>query len=209
MKTKVCSHCNIEKPITEFSKNRSTSDGYQYWCNGCRYKYANRKGIHTVAVTCIVCGCIIPTHQSRRKYCDKCKGNNEDGKNWRKNNPLKAKFMNTKNYLKRLNKYVIHNFTYEEWIDKLKETNGYCPECGKYVGIDSLTLDHIVPISSVPVGTIYTIGDVQPLCKSCNSKKHDKVIVTEIEMDTIFKNKTFEEYLSEAREMLYGNMDEE
>jgi hypothetical protein len=33
---KTCSHCNIEKPLTEFYKNRSRKDGLQSDCKKCR-----------------------------------------------------------------------------------------------------------------------------------------------------------------------------
>ena len=54
-------------------------------------------------------------------------------------------------------------------------TSGICPECNSFIGIENLTLDHIIPISKVPVGFIYTINDVQPLCKGCNSSKGNKL----------------------------------
>ena len=40
-------------------------------------------------------------------------------------------------------------------------------------------MDHIIPISAVPIGTYYSIDEVQPLCKSCNCSKNDKVIINE------------------------------
>jgi len=72
---------------------------------------------------------------------------------------------------------LIHDYTKEEWELKIKRTNGICPKCGKEVGIYELTLDHIIPISKAPRGFTYTINDVQPLCKPCNSKKQDKLEV--------------------------------
>lgn len=33
--TKVCTHCKIEKPSTEFYKNRCTKDGLSDWCKSC------------------------------------------------------------------------------------------------------------------------------------------------------------------------------
>ena len=79
---------------------------------------------------------------------------------------------NQKNYRRRVKeKLIMHNFTANEWLQKKKETNGICPVCGKKTDIESLTLDHIIPISKVKDGTIYGINDVQPLCKSCNCKK--------------------------------------
>ena len=87
----------------------------------------------------------------------------------------KGKHISKMNKLKR--KGIRHSFTYKEWMDKVRETNGVCPQCNKDVGVYKLTLDHIIPISAVPIGTYYDIGDVQPLCRSCNCSKNDKVII--------------------------------
>ncbi len=74
-------------------------------------------------------------------------------------------------------KNVIHEFTYDEWLQKLKDTFGVCPRCDRYIGIRKLSLDHIIPISKVEEGHIYTIDDIQPLCRSCNSSKNGRVEV--------------------------------
>ena len=70
---------------------------------------------------------------------------------------------------------IIETFSDKEWLQALKNTFGICPKCNKYVGIHKLTLDHIHPISKAKQGQIYTIDDVQPLCKNCNSKKQDYI----------------------------------
>ena len=70
---------------------------------------------------------------------------------------------------------IIHDFTYDEWIDKVNDTRGICSTCGKNVGLDKLTLDHIFPISKAEKGRIYTIDDVQPLCALCNGTKNAKI----------------------------------
>lgn len=58
--------------------------------------------------------------------------------------------------------------TLAEW-EALKKRCGYrCQRCKKKEPEVELTRDHIVPISKG--GTNY-IGNIQPLCKSCNSKK--------------------------------------
>jgi recombinational DNA repair protein RecR len=36
---KVCTKCNIEKPTAEFSKMKSSKDGFQYVCKECNLKY--------------------------------------------------------------------------------------------------------------------------------------------------------------------------
>jgi 5-methylcytosine-specific restriction endonuclease McrA len=70
---------------------------------------------------------------------------------------------------------IKHVFTIDEWKQKVESTNGICPICKKYVGIENMTLDHIIPISKAKKGQIYTIDDVSPMCGKCNSKKSNNI----------------------------------
>lgn len=36
---KLCSHCNIVKPVEQFYRNKKTADGYSGWCGDCNRKY--------------------------------------------------------------------------------------------------------------------------------------------------------------------------
>ena len=74
-------------------------------------------------------------------------------------------------------KRIIEDFSNREWLNKLNKTNGFCPKCKKDVGILKLAIDHIFPLSKAEIGRSYTIDDIQPLCKSCNSKKSNKIII--------------------------------
>lgn len=64
----------------------------------------------------------------------------------------------------------------KEKARKLRKTNwwnakiqdGVCSYCGKKVGKDHLTMDHIVPISR---GGKSRKGNIVPSCKECNNKK--------------------------------------
>ncbi|MFO7937927.1 MAG: HNH endonuclease [Kiritimatiellia bacterium] len=46
--------------------------------------------------------------------------------------------------------------------------SGICHYCGKKVGADNLTLDHIVPVAR---GGCSSKGNVVPACRDCNQKK--------------------------------------
>lgn len=60
-----------------------------------------------------------------------------------------------------------------EWETLKAQYNWTCPACGKKEPGIKLTEDHIVPLDK---GGSDNIENIQPLCRSCNSKKHCKVI---------------------------------
>lgn len=99
---------------------------------------------------------------------------------WRKT-PAGSRRRSDKNNIKEA-------FTIEEWKQKVEACKGICPCC--YCMFDGwlhlLTKDHIYAISKASndflktgIKRIYTINDVQPLCKSCNSIKKEKDISIE------------------------------
>jgi 5-methylcytosine-specific restriction endonuclease McrA len=61
-------------------------------------------------------------------------------------------------------------FTVQEWKALCKKHHYRCLCCGKR---KKLTADHVIPVSK---GGTSSIDNIQPLCKSCNSKKKDKTI---------------------------------
>lgn len=65
------------------------------------------------------------------------------------------------------------SFTLKEWEDLKKSYNYTCLICKKSEPEISLTVDHIIPIVK---GGRNTMDNIQPLCGSCNSKKHGKIL---------------------------------
>jgi len=67
-------------------------------------------------------------------------------------------------------KGAVGSHTLKEWLKLKILHNEKCVICGEQ---KKLTKDHIVPLSK---GGTDFIENIQPLCKNCNSKKHNKII---------------------------------
>lgn len=64
-----------------------------------------------------------------------------------------------------------HSFA--EWENLKAQYNWTCPCCKKQEPDIVLTADHIIPLTK---GGSNNIENIQPLCRSCNSKKYTKTI---------------------------------
>lgn len=66
---------------------------------------------------------------------------------------------------------IAGKFSLKDWKRLCDDFGNKCLWCGK-TNIE-LTVDHVVPL--IKGGTNY-IENIQPLCRVCNSKKHDKIL---------------------------------
>lgn len=64
---------------------------------------------------------------------------------------------------------AIGSHTIEQWNELINSYGNVCAFCGESA---KLTKDHIIPLSKG--GTDY-IENIQPLCRRCNSKKHNHI----------------------------------
>lgn len=118
--TKICSKCKIEKPVSEFHKDKNSSDGYTYACKDCRnakykeYYYANPE-----------------------KIKEKVRINREYRKEYYDDPERKLKYR--KRFIERK-----FNISYEVYDQLMHEQNGVCAICGneetssnaKYLAVD-------------------------------------------------------------------------
>ncbi len=88
---------------------------------------------------------------------------------WRAKNPEKNREYHNRRRALRVS--VGGRFTSDEWKNLVLLYNSTCLSC--FATDKKLFADHIVPLSK---GGANDIGNIQPLCKSCNSKKYNKVI---------------------------------
>lgn len=59
----------------------------------------------------------------------------------------------------------------KEWLT-IRNTSPICPMCGRFVGCEDLTIDHIIPLSK---GGAHKAENIQALCFNCNSSKHTTI----------------------------------
>jgi 5-methylcytosine-specific restriction endonuclease McrA len=158
---KVCADCGIEKPADDFYKKSNTPGWLDRRCKPCRIQYSARyKATNRDKVRL----------WSRQSYNRRDKAKvREAGRQWYRNNPDKSKL---KKYRRRAHQ-AAHSgtFTQKEWQSICTSYGNVCLCCGHTA---KLEIDHIIPLSRV--GTSNDVRNLQPLCKSCNSGKCDRVI---------------------------------
>ena len=120
---------------------------------------------------------------------------------WRRAHPIKARRRDRQAYLRHREKklamrrrYVINNYekvihsvsqrsfrikgakgshTLQQWLALKRRHNNRCLACRRKEPHITLTRDHVLPIIK---GGSNFIRNIQPLCRSCNSVKHDRYI---------------------------------
>lgn len=176
MQQKTCKKCGETKDVTLFSKSKT---GYTSPCKECK-RLASKK-----------------YHEEHREYfslktkqwrkenteynaarCKKWLKENEDHiKEWRVEYSKKYRSVNKDKIYSYVRKYrnvklnAQGQHSENEWMRLVRLYNNLCLACGKTNIV--LTRDHIIPLSKG--GSDY-IWNIQPLCQSCNSKKHVKKI---------------------------------
>lgn len=117
-----------------------------------------------------------------KQYCLDHPGHS---KQWRLDHPgydkqyrqtPEGKISSQRNHSKRraIGREIINTLTAGEWIDILMEYKFKCAYCGKeFTLFNRETKDHVIPISK---GGNNTKENIVPACRSCNSRKHDKVV---------------------------------
>jgi 5-methylcytosine-specific restriction endonuclease McrA len=89
-----------------------------------------------------------------------------------KKNPAPKNVLNQNYRARRRN--AEGKFTLSDWNSILESNEFRCVMCGSP---DRLSIDHIIPLSKG--GTNYP-NNLQPLCRSCNSQKNNKIILKSV-----------------------------
>lgn len=121
--------------------------------------------------------------RSRLQYQKHRDSRIQSSRNWREHNKQKLKYYYAvyakrrpevyRNSARRRRAFLyqaVGTFTNEQWIHKCGQYLNLCAWCKQS---KILHADHIVPLS---LGGSNLIDNIQPLCKSCNSKKATKIM---------------------------------
>jgi 5-methylcytosine-specific restriction endonuclease McrA len=176
--TKVCKDCGKEKDISEFRKGRrdckkcasqKAKDSQKAWylknkelikerskawhkANPSRANEINKryieKNLEKVA-------------KWKEQYLEKAR---ETARQWRKDNPEKVLIFSRNRRARKIN--AEGSFTASEWKSVCEKYGNKCLCCGEKT---KLTADHVIPLVK---GGSNWISNIQPLCNSCNIKKH-------------------------------------
>jgi 5-methylcytosine-specific restriction endonuclease McrA len=187
---KLCTRCGEWKKRDEFCKNPGGKGGLSTWCKSCKKAYDREYQSKRVEERREANIKWMKSHkdqirEARRKaYKENPNVFREKTRNWyalhpdemakrtrrwRSANPDKgAEYHSNRRAREKGNGGKV---TAKEWRDLCERYGNKCLGCGR-TGV-KLHLDHVVPLV---LGGRNVIDNVQPLCKSCNSKKGAKHI---------------------------------
>jgi hypothetical protein len=181
---KRCSKCGEIKELNElnFAKKNTGKDGFDSQCKECKRAYDKEryekkraeilkqkkeyynKNAKTLKEKSL-------NYYSKNK--EKCK---ESNSKWQKENPTKRRLINAK--LRTFENGAESTLTETEWNAVSEYFNNSCAYCGmtekeslKVYG-ELLHHEHVIPLVD---GGAYSLGNIVPSCRSCNSSKmnHD------------------------------------
>ena len=184
---RTCTVCNEVKPLDAFYKDKRAPKGVTSACRECRKaaaaKRRKRRGIPERPryddppghKTCRRCGIRKPvdnfspeprnTTDGLRSWCDECQ--NDRTLEWHRANPAKM------NELKAIRREAVEvsTVTEREWCRLLNRFSGCCAYCGNRA---KLSMEHVIPLTR---GGSHSIGNLLPVCQSCNSSKNNRLLV--------------------------------
>lgn len=186
---KYCGHCRLTKDLCEFAMRKRSPDGKAIWCKTCHKEYGRQWHIANHEKQ------LARFHEYRQQHPDYFRqygrmyyvknkdrlnaynrnahaedrvNRNNKHRQWRRMNRAKCNEIWQRRRA-RLKK-VDGRHTADEWMALREWFGNACLCCGTH---DDLTADHVIPLVK---GGSNDIANLQPLCRVCNSTKHDKEI---------------------------------
>ena len=154
-----CTHCKTTKPLTAFSLDRQSRNGYCLWCKNCQSLYHKNHPVRDI-------------ERSRRRFED-------EGKREQRRQRNRARHRKNPNQhraavqLHRARKRGIGgHFTAKDVANMHAIQQGHCCYCGRLDQV--LTIEHIIPITRK--GSSNDPWNLALACQKCNSSKGDKTL---------------------------------
>ena len=198
---RICIKCNKEKELNNdnFSKRKRDKFGFDKTCKECKREYdrkryqAKKEELKSKSKEYYR-----KNKQKRIDYQLEYYNKNKDyysnaEKEWRKKNPIQRRIINGRNRSKDSNSKTLNK---DEWIATINYFDNKCAYCGMTIDEHKerygqvLNQDHLIPLSR---GGSYSMNNIVPVCKSCNSKKSNKTF------DEWYKNSDVYNPLREIR----------
>lgn len=173
--TKKCTKCGKIKDINSFHINNRSKDGRVVHCKECKKLYYDANKDVFLSKAREYGKEYRKTHKDElAKYRKEYYLNHVDRViksivKWRYKNPEKPLEYHRNRRAAKLNSKG--KITTKEWVSLCEFFGNRCLCCGRTDV--KLTQDHVIPLT---LGGENTIFNIQPLCKSCNSKKHTNII---------------------------------
>jgi len=155
--TRCCTGCGDIRPLDDFHRDRRNRLGRATRCKPCERKRA-------LAYSRTVDPAKRNDAVRRHRLADP-RGYNEKRRARYAEDPTPTLVYNAN---RRAARAAAGSFTVDEWLALLAQCGAACLACGATERIEP---DHVVPISWGGSGMI---GNVQPLCRSCNAAKGDR-----------------------------------
>lgn len=160
MDSKRCCGCKRTKPLEAFYRNRAEADGRHHTCRECEQKREARRRQKR------------ERRQYMTEYLKKWKEENAGYfSEWVAKNPERRRSQSryrVRQYHER-KRAAISQLTLAQWEWLLEQSDHRCVYCGRHESeVGTLHMEHIKPVSR---GGHFTVHNIRPACKSCNSRK--------------------------------------
>lgn len=166
---KLCNKCQETKPLDEFSKNKTYSDGKQNRCKACArtYRQANSERLSKMQRSKYLSNREERLAKNREYYRKNSESIIAQKAEYNKSNPEVKRKSSLKRRVVQAN-----NGTFKILDRDMRRL--YASPCLYCGSTDRIQADHVIPVTR---GGVNSIGNLVPCCYKCNPSKGAKTIM--------------------------------